>query len=212
MDRRAAKIGGWAAIGAGVLSVALVGLVAIAQTSAQGRPAPAPDNLDVVAAHYPKGVTLALAFVRASFSVAVAACVYGVRATFASAARVGWIGALCGYLAALMLLLTSLLAPLFGPLHIPAWLNMVAYWAPLPLGMWLLITAAAAWKLDCLPKWLRVVAAVVGAFAFMQPAIPEAGLVVLVLGLLFWFGLGVSLLRDSRFPHAASASDTGRKP
>ncbi len=205
MDQRSERIGGWAALAAGALSVVLVALVSLAHPSEHARAV----GGGAVRIDYSPFVVAALVATRTAFAAAVALSVLGLHRAFASRSIVIRVGSAAGWLAGAMIAASAIVAPLFAPPAIPAWVNLVSYWAPLPFGIWLLCASALAWKLDRLPRWLRVLATVMGALSFMQPAIPELGFLVLLLGLAFWFGLGATLLRGGRFPHPASASDSG---
>jgi hypothetical protein len=188
MDRRRLARGGGAALAAAVLSLALVALVAATRGPVAAPWAPA-----------------TLALVRIGFASALLLAAWGLAEVLAPPSIVSRVGGLCAGLAAALLALSAAAAPFSPPGAQPPWVVWTSYWAPLPLGCWLLCVAAVAWKLDRLPRWLRVVAALDGALLFMQPAVPELGVVALALGLAWWTGLGFALLRLARTDSPAAA-------
>ena len=124
---------------------------------------------------------------------AVAAAVFGTWRLMQPANRVLVAGAIAGGVSAAMLLAGSLAAvpmQVHGP---PRWLEFSC----VPLGIWMLCVVAADWRMRRLPAWLRVTGAVLGAVLMVLPALLVLRMLTVV-GVGWWIGLGVVLLRADR--------------
>lgn len=205
MDRRSERIGGWGALAQGGLTVAAfvagLALLMTSQGTAHSQPPPA----------WP--VILA-SLVAVLSGLAQLAAVRGLRFALSPPSPVAWAASISGWLGAAVLILGGLVG-FYGMLaRSPATATAIrlAEAAPLLVAVWTIAGMAAAWRVKRLPAWLRVTGVVFGAAVLASPAVGLFRPVALVAGLLFWFGLGAALLRDARFPAAASASDTGANP
>lgn len=203
-ERRSETLGGWGALAQGALTVAAFAAQIAMLTLGGGKPTAAP----------PIGVVLLLAAITVASGLALLASVRGVRFALRPPSGVVWAASVAGWLGAAVLVLSGLIG-FYGVLArapVTPTAVRISEGAPLLVGVWAIAAMAAAWKVRRLPAWVRVVGVVFGAAALASPALGVTRPVQLLAGLAFWFGLGAALLRDARFPHAASASDSGAQP
>ncbi len=128
-------------------------------------------------------------------ALALLAAVLATARLMRPGSRVLTAGAVAGAAAAAMLLVGSILSIRLG-LQKQNFSPLVGF-SSVPLGVWMLCVSAADWRLGRLPPWLRVVGAILGAALMILPAVPPLRLLT-VLGLPWWIGLGVVLLRPAR--------------
>ena len=200
-ERRSEVLGGWGALAQGALTIAaFVAGIAVLMTAQGAARTEAPPIWPVI-----------LASVVAVFSgLAQLAAVRGLRSALSPPSPVTWAASVAGWLGAAVLILGGLVG-FYGMLtRAPATPVAIrlAEAAPLLVAVWAIAGMAAAWRARRLPAWLRVVGVLFGAAVLASPALGVTRPVGLLAGLAFWFGLGATLLRDARFPHPASASDS----
>lgn len=199
--RRSEVLGGWGALAQGALTIAAFAAgIAVLMTARGTSHAEPPPAWPVI-----------LASLVAVFSgLAQLAAVRGLRSALHPPSPVTWAASVAGWLGAAVLILGGLVG-FYGMLtRAPATPVAIrlAEAAPLLVAVWAMAGMAAAWRAKRLPAWLRVAGVIFGAAVLASPAVGLFRPVALLAGLAFWFGLGVALLRDARFPHPPAASDT----
>lgn len=191
MDTRDRSAAG-AAIASAALSVAVVALVIAGLAHGGGSEGRAGDATD-------RSLAVALGAVLCGLAIAqarVALAADGVLRPASWVSRLGLAAALAGAAVQFAGGAVSIWQEARG-VHGPLATVLVEI-APAGIGAWALCTAAAAWRIRVWPQPLRVVGAVFGASAMIQPGAPPLAAVALLAGLVWWIGLAREWLRPAR--------------
>ena len=186
------RAGAGGAVAGALLQAAGVGLVLARLMHAARGAMPADDAM--------RALSLAAAGVSALAAAALLVAAWGVREALRPPSIVTRL-AFAGAVAGAGLLLASAVATILEATAGVAGGRAAALCgelAPVGQGVWALAASAAAWRLKRWPAWVRVVGAIYGAAAMVQPGAPVFAGVALLAGLAWGLGLGFGLWRDGR--------------